>query len=978
MSTIVHDVHYYVSGETLPLTKTGISTSAPQELVVINISGFFPTAGRPSAVTVGSLTLSQTAIYESNAGGGNYFHQSIWCANTNAVSSSYQLSSATATITAGSGSGTWSVDTYEYAALSSPFIDQTVSGTGTLTSLTLTPSVSNTLVISSCLNYGEGTLTAAAGYTQDGTATYDDESFTYCTVRATSLASSGTATSLGVTGNSSTQNRLLSVNLIPGIAGGKVKEYFIKLATCEEDEDSWSSIYSRISRSGASKFTSTGTGAITQANVVALNFTGAGVTTQPTATGALTVNIPGMGALLEATGNVNAPAYLLTNVYATVQPSGCSPVGVTLIPGRYLVMATLDISGCTASDIVGAQLYNVSNSTIITTSIQYGQVSGTGNLELELSCYVYVSTPSLIVVQAQNAAVGRGQINMARTKIDAVQIASSSLSLSQVGISSFTPSIGNSTVVTITGFGFVTGGTVSSVLFAGSPATNIVVVNDTTIICTSPASTGVGAITVTMTNGMFANSSSSYNNGVPVASGGITTYTTSQEIHTFLTSGTLTPTLAISGVSALIVAGGGGGGIGGGGGGGAGGFLNETGISLTATGYTVTVGTGGAGGTTQSATAPNGGNSSFASYTAIGGGGGGAGGDGVYGNSVSGASGGSGGGGGGYDSGSGSGRAGGSPTAGQGYAGGNGAGNASSFYGAGGGGGSSAVGSAGTSSAGGAGGAGTSSSISGIATTYAAGGAGSGASGGTPPAAAANTGNGGDGGSNGYAGSAGGSGIVVVSLPFSGAVKPPQGISNTNLALQLLMTEGSGGYVYDSSSYNRVFTLPSGYSWTTNAQGNPAISIVSSSSTAAITGSDANMPVGTYKTIVAKFKVSSPSTESCPIGWGNGSGAGTGCGLFNISSTCGCSNGSSNYNPGGTLSGSAWNVEVVTISGNSVSVYLNGVLEGTGTLTQNVVLGGTTWLGALTPYSLYNPGYIYDYVAVWGRVLNSSEIAQLT
>lgn len=260
--------------------------------------------------------------------------------------------------------------------------------------------------------------------------------------------------------------------------------------------------------------------------------------------------------------------------------------------------------------------------------------------------------------------------------------------------------------------------------------------------------------------------------------------------HTFTTSGTFTPLSALSNVDYLVVAGGGGGGWGsatGAGGGGAGGLRStvsatggggsvESKLSLSATGYTVTIGAGGAG--SASANGSNGNNSVFGSITSTGGGGGGAGSSGTTGNA--GLNGGSGGGAGGNNSTIGTG------TTNQGYAG--GAGAAGSYYGGGGGGGASAVGVAGSfaGSYAGPGGAGASNSITGSSVAYAGGGGGGGGNNGTTNGAGgiggggrgggasgvsiagtANTGGGGGGGGTGGGGSnqngsAGGSGIVIV------------------------------------------------------------------------------------------------------------------------------------------------------------------------------------------------------------------------
>jgi hypothetical protein len=263
------------------------------------------------------------------------------------------------------------------------------------------------------------------------------------------------------------------------------------------------------------------------------------------------------------------------------------------------------------------------------------------------------------------------------------------------------------------------------------------------------------------------------------ATGGYITSDATYFYHTFPASGTFTPTQSIT-ADMLVIAGGGGGSSDDGGGGGAGGLLAYSSQSLTATGYTCTVGAGGAGG--NGTQASQGANSQFGALTASVGGG--------YGSTtVSPAgTGGSGGGGG-----RGGGSVGGSATSGQGNAGGNGINNS----GTGGGGGAGAAGTSATSAVGAAGGVGLSTYSSwGLATgtgenvsgtyyfaggggggsnntgTYPSGGYGGGGAGGpyTNPgngtAGTVNTGGGGGGGSGGYGvstnGAAGGSGIVIV------------------------------------------------------------------------------------------------------------------------------------------------------------------------------------------------------------------------
>ena len=250
--------------------------------------------------------------------------------------------------------------------------------------------------------------------------------------------------------------------------------------------------------------------------------------------------------------------------------------------------------------------------------------------------------------------------------------------------------------------------------------------------------------------------------------------------HTFYSSGTFTPTQALT-ADYLVVAGGASGGVGGsgegGGGGGAGGYRSATAQSFTnGTAYTVTVGAGGAGLSTVGARGIAGSNSSvtgtgFSTITASGGGTGG--GDG----NRDGGTGGSGGG--GCATGLGGSGNSGSYSPVEGYAGGNGY-PTNPTRGGGGGGGSSAPGTNGSTS-GGAGGAGTSNSITGSSVTYAgggggaansstggAGGSGGGGQGGSSTVGAngfsgtANTGSGGGGSYNNGTSGSGGSGIVIV------------------------------------------------------------------------------------------------------------------------------------------------------------------------------------------------------------------------
>jgi hypothetical protein len=279
--------------------------------------------------------------------------------------------------------------------------------------------------------------------------------------------------------------------------------------------------------------------------------------------------------------------------------------------------------------------------------------------------------------------------------------------------------------------------------------------------------------------------------------GGVVTSSGGNTIHTFQTSGTLSPLNSLS-ASYLIVAGGAGGGSNGNsGGGGAGGLLTGSGTTIdTNSTYVVTVGAGGAINT-------NGVNSAFSvvSTTAIGGGAG-------ANSAANGSNGGSGGGGSGGGAGA---TTGGTGTSGQGNAGGSAPIATGPAFGAGGGGGSSAVGANGTGSTGGNGGAGTEYPVS--SGTYYAGGGGGGSntglgSGGTggggagsvlsvsfSVAGTANTGGGGGGGtSSSYAsGAAGGSGVVIIS--YAGATQLMAGGTVTISGGNVIHTFTSSGYL---------------------------------------------------------------------------------------------------------------------------------------------------------------------------------------
>jgi len=283
------------------------------------------------------------------------------------------------------------------------------------------------------------------------------------------------------------------------------------------------------------------------------------------------------------------------------------------------------------------------------------------------------------------------------------------------------------------------------------------------------------------TNGFYLNFAGG--GVISSATGGTITTDGDYKVHSFTSNGTFTPS-ADGYVEYLVIAGGGGGGSASddngysSGGGGAGGYRTGM-LSVTAQGYSITVGAGGAGGINGSGEGSNGtqgANSVFSTITSIGGG---------YGATAN-QNGGAGGSGGGAAVGYGdNARSGGSATSGQGYAGGGGLAknNGGRRDPSGGGGGAGQVGYTGSGSTGGNGGNGLASSITGSSVTRAGGGAGDAQTGGSGGGGSgrnngtANTGSGGGGSSNGtnhggadghnYGdGGSGGSGIVIIRYKF--------------------------------------------------------------------------------------------------------------------------------------------------------------------------------------------------------------------
>ena len=232
---------------------------------------------------------------------------------------------------------------------------------------------------------------------------------------------------------------------------------------------------------------------------------------------------------------------------------------------------------------------------------------------------------------------------------------------------------GLGSTLTLSGTGFLTANLVVNFFQSQDSIDVDVTVNpssDTAASVSVPASvynnvTAGRVVTIKVTNSDGSSSQGVNKTAVGLPSGGTINTYSGYRSHKFTSSGTWTNTALVSSADVLIVAGGGGGGADNSGGGGAGGMLVQTGVSVSAQNYTITVGAGGNGsGISHGDGGPyatNGANSAALGYTAVGGGRGG---------SAGGAnanSGGSGGGGSGESANS----TGGAGTSGQGNAGGN-------------------------------------------------------------------------------------------------------------------------------------------------------------------------------------------------------------------------------------------------------------------------------------------------------------------
>ena len=190
---------------------------------------------------------------------------------------------------------------------------------------------------------------------------------------------------------------------------------------------------------------------------------------------------------------------------------------------------------------------------------------------------------------------------------------------------------GAGTTLTLSGEGFLSSGLVVNFLQSQDSINVDVTVtpsSDTAASVSVPASvynnvTAGRVVTIKVTNSDGSTSSGVNKTAVALPSGGTINTYSGYRSHKFTSSGTWTNTFVTS-ADVLIVAGGGGGGADNSGGGGAGGMRVETGVSVSAQNYTITIGAGGNGSSISHGDgapyATNGADSSALGYTATGGG----------------------------------------------------------------------------------------------------------------------------------------------------------------------------------------------------------------------------------------------------------------------------------------------------------------------------------------------------------------------
>ena len=198
-------------------------------------------------------------------------------------------------------------------------------------------------------------------------------------------------------------------------------------------------------------------------NVVVVSSTSITATTPAHAAGAVTVVVTNTGGL---NGSLtNGFTYVNSPTVTSVSPNSGTTAGgtaVTITGTNFATGATVTFGGTAATNVVV-----VSSTSITATTPAHAAgavtvaVTNTGGLNGSLANgFTYVGTPTVASVSPNNGPTGGG------------------------------------TAVTIAGTNFAAGATVT---FGGTAATNVVVVNSTSITATTPAH-AVGAVTVTVTN----------------------------------------------------------------------------------------------------------------------------------------------------------------------------------------------------------------------------------------------------------------------------------------------------------------------------------------------------------------------------------------------------------------------------------------------------------------------------------------------
>ena len=281
-------------------------------------------------------------------------------------------------------------------------------------------------------------------------------------------------------------------------------------------------------------------------NLVVVNSTTITATTPAGGAGAVTVTVTNPGGQSGSLGS--AFTYLAPPTVSSVSPNNGPTAGgtaVTITGANFASGATVTFGGAPATNVV------VANSTTITATTPAGSagavtvtVTVSGQSGSLTSGFTYVVIPTVssvapnngptaggtaVTITGANFAAGATVTFGAAAAINVVVVNSTTITAttpsgsagtvavtvtvnSQSGsltngftyvvpptVSSVSPNNGSTlggTLVTITGTNFVAGATVT---FGGTAATNVVIVNSTTITATTPAH-AFGAVTVTVTN----------------------------------------------------------------------------------------------------------------------------------------------------------------------------------------------------------------------------------------------------------------------------------------------------------------------------------------------------------------------------------------------------------------------------------------------------------------------------------------------